>query len=210
VGELFRSFDESWSHFLAREAPLESFLDGLPDEEPATVAVWLIPVAPTLAPRVGALQRRLPRVDWLRPLPAHFLHVTVAGLGFLEEPRGVADSIADGRDALRGLRRFRLAFPRLNCFHDAVVAEVAGDVDAVRDAAARLGSRTDFYLPHLSLAYTSAAGPVEDIRDGLVGLRETHLGEQGVDEIQLCVVPASKGTILEPWTVADRVALADS
>jgi hypothetical protein len=118
--------------------------------------------------------------------------------------------IADGRDALRGLGRFRLAFPRVNCFHDAVVAEVEGEIDAVRDAAARVGGRTELFLPHLSLAYTTASGPVGELRDGLVRLRETHLGEQAVDELQLCLVPASKSTILEPWTVADVVALTES
>ena len=191
MGELFRSFDESWSHFLAREEPLESFVDGLPEGESATVAVWLIALAPELAVRVGALQRRLPQVDWLRPLPPHFLHVTLAEHGFLDERSRVAELLEHGRDALRGLRRFRLAFPRLNCFHEAVVAEVEGETEALRDAAARLrGSTAEPFLPHLSLAYTTASGPVAELRDALVRLRETHLGEQEVGAIQLCLVDA--------------------
>ncbi len=37
MGELFTSFDESWSHFLGREEPLECMFDWLPEEEEATV-----------------------------------------------------------------------------------------------------------------------------------------------------------------------------
>jgi 2'-5' RNA ligase len=208
VGELFRSFEESWSRFLARTEPLEDFLAGLPADEEAAVAVWLIPLEPALAPRVRAVQRRLGHVPWLRPLPAYFLHVTVAGLGFAEWRGRVDKVLDDGREALRGITRFRLAFPRLNCFHEAVVAEVEDVSGAMLAAAAeRLGRRGEFFLPHLSLAYTTAAGPAAELRDALVPARETHLGEQDVREIQLCVVPASQRTILEPWTVAGRVAL---
>lgn len=206
MGELFDSFEDSWAHLLAREEPLESFLAGLPDDERAAVAVWLIPLEPALAPRAHEIQDRLPRLDWLRPLPGHFLHVSVAGLGFLDESAAVPELLERGAAALRGLPPFRMAFPRLNCFHEAVVAEV--ESDRIAEAGKRLRSRDEGpFLPHLSLAYTWAPGPAEPVREALVPIRETHLGEQDAREIQLCVVPASKTTIFEPWTVAGRVAL---
>ena len=78
--------------------------------------------------------------------------------------------------------------------------------DGIAAVAARRGTTAPF-LPHVSLAYTTAPGPVEDLRPRLVELRETNLGEQEVGDVALCLVPASRTTILEPWTVAGRVAL---
>ena len=205
MGEPFRSFEDSWAHFLAREEPLEDFAGGLPADESARVAVWLIPLDPALAPRVRDVQGRLPRLDWLRPLPAHFLHVTVESLGFVDDERRVPDLVESCAEALLGLPAFRLSFPRLNCFHEAVVAEVEGE--GVKEAAARLRADDGPFLPHLSLAYTSAPGPPGELRDALVPIRNTNLGEQEVRQIQLCLVPASRVTILEPWTVAGTVSL---
>jgi 2'-5' RNA ligase len=205
VGELFRSFGESWSSFLAREEPLESFVDRLPADETATVAVWLVPVDRRVASAVASVQRRLPSLPWLRPLPAHFLHVTLASHGFAGARDRIPELARRGRAALRELEPFALALPRLNCFHDAVVAEV--ESEGVREAAARLGADPDRFLPHLSLAYTTAPGPPAALRAALLRMRETDLGRQQAREVLLCLVPASRTTILEPWTVAERVAL---
>ncbi len=205
MGELFETFDASWSYFLAREEPLEDFLAALPEDEDATAAVWLIPLAPQLAAGVAAVQSRLPRVPWLRPAPAHFLHVTLAERGFLDGRGDIPALVAEARDALRGAARFSIALPRLNCFHEAVVAEV--ESDGIAAVAARLGGTTEPFLPHVSLAYTTAPGPVEHLRPRLVELRQTDLGEQEVGDVALCLVPASRTTIFEPWTVAGRIAL---
>ena len=205
MGELFQSFEDSWAHFLAREEPLENFAGGLPADERARVAVWLIPLDPVLAPRVRDVQVRLARLDWLRPLPDHFLHVTVASLGLVDDERRIPDLVDSCGQALRGLRAFRVSFPRLNCFHEAVVAEVEGE--GVFEAASRLRGDDAPFLPHLSLAYTWAPGPPGELRDALVPMRETDLGEQDVRELHLCLVPASRVTILEPWTVAATVSL---
>jgi 2'-5' RNA ligase len=205
VGELFRSFDESWAHFLAREEPLESFAAGLPADESAHVAVWLIALDPRLVPRARELQERLPRLDWLRPLPDHFLHVTVGGVGVLDDRRRLPRLLESGVQALEGLPAFRLSFPRLNCFHEAVVAEVEGE--GVHAAAGRLREEQGPFLPHLSLAYTSAPGPPHELRNTLVKLRDTSLGAQEVRELRLCLVPAARTTILEPWSVVGAVEL---
>jgi 2'-5' RNA ligase len=205
VGELFDSFDESWSHFLGRQEPLESFVDRIPAREDATVAVWLVPLEPRLAPAVASVQRRLPSLPWLRPLPAHFLHVTVASFGFLDAAADVRGLVERGEIALRGLEPFGLGYPRLNCFHEAVVAEV--ESEGIHEAAARMRTASGPFLPHLSLAYTTAPGPPGELRDLLRRIRETDLGAQQVSELLLCLVPASRTTILAPWTVAGTVAL---
>jgi len=205
VGRLFRSFDESWAHLLARDEPLENFVGGLPEDPRAAVAVWLVPVSAEGRRGLVRVREGLERLDWLRPLPDHFLHVTVAGLGFVEPETDVRDLVEGGRERLRGLAPFRLRFPRLNCFHEAVVAEAEGN--GLQKAAQRLHGDVDLFLPHLSLAYTTAPGPPGELRKALLPIRDTPLGVDDVREIQLCLVPASRTTILGPWTVAGRVFL---
>jgi 2'-5' RNA ligase len=205
VGRLFHSFDESWAQFIARDEPLENFVGGLPQDPRVAVAVWLVPVSAEGRRGLVRVRERLGRFDWLRPLPDHFLHVTVAGLGFVEPETDVSGLVEGGRERLRGLAPFRLTFPRLNCFHEAVVAEAEGD--GLHEAARRLRGDVGLFLPHLSLAYTTAPGPPDELRKALLPIRDTPLGAQDVREIQLCVVPASRTTILEPWTVAGRVCV---
>jgi hypothetical protein len=64
----------------------------------------------------------------------------------------------------------------------------------------------DTFLPHLTLGAFNASGDPEPLRQTLVPLRETELGEQRVNEAVLCVVPASRTTILDPWKVVGSVA----
>jgi hypothetical protein len=51
------------------------------------------------------------------------------------------------------------------------------------------------------------AGAPEPLRAAVLPLRETDLGEQEVDELLFCLVPASRQTILEPWTVVGAALL---
>ena len=53
---------------------------------------------------------------------------------------------------------------------------------------------------------TEAAAP-EPLRAALVPIRERPLGEQEVAAVDLCLVPASQTTVLEPWTLAGSVVL---
>jgi hypothetical protein len=50
--------------------------------------------------------------------------------------------------------------------------------------------------------------PPDDLRQALLPARETNLGAHEVRAIKLCLVPASRTTILSPWTVAASVPLA--
>ena len=69
------------------------------------------------------------------------------------------------------------------------------------------GFAPETFLPHLSLAYVERpveAGPVRTI---VAPLRDTAFGSFLVDEVVRVRVPAAKATILEPWTVAERLSL---
>ena len=159
--------------------------------------------------RALAVSRRLPRRDWLRVLDRHFLHVAIALRGRMDDI-DVDAELARGATALAGVPAFVARFPRLNCFHTAVVAEAEP-----RDAFVELGRRLDpgvdetTELPHLTLAVFTRATAAAELRGALVATRETSLGELLVDEVQLVSVPASRRTILSPWRPLGRVRLAE-
>ena len=205
MGEPFASFDEAWSSFLDRDEPLESFYEALPDED-STLAVWLIEAAPAVKERALAAQESLARFDWIALLPAHFFHVTVHELGTELEEDEVEQAVRVAREAWRDVQPFRIEYPRLTCFHEAVVAE--GHTGGTEQLRRGLGQDSVLHLPHLSLAYFRSAGASGALRDVLAQRRETSLGEQDVDEVKLCLVPISKDRILEPWTVAGSIPLA--
>ncbi len=195
MGRPFRSFEEAWAHFLAREEGLESFLDELSEEAGTTVLVWLVPLDRSLAGRVRELQGELARFDWLTPLPDHFLHVTLA-----------PPDVAQPGEALRGLASFRIRLARVNCFHDAVVVEADGA--GLREAAGRLGTPLEFFLPHLSIAYANRRNRPDELRRVLLPLRDTEVGEQRVEEVRLVEVAASRSAILSPWRVVESARLS--
>ena len=66
--------------------------------------------------------------------------------------------------------------------------------------------RLDTFLPHLTLGVFNAPGDVASLRAALVPLRETVIGRQHVDEVTLCLIPASRTTILDAWEVVGSVA----
>lgn len=188
MGEWFTSFDDAWAYFVAREEPLESFYAALPDDPNAAIDGWLI--EPPVAVKRGALrvQSELEEVLGLRVVPHHFLHVWLRG------------THGPDLDQILELPPFELRFSRLNCFHDALVAEAESDELASVDAPPQ-------FLPHLSLAYVELPIEPAPVRDALVPLRGTPLGSFVVDEILRVRVPIAKSTFLQPWTVTERRTL---
>jgi hypothetical protein len=168
---------------------------------------WLVRPSARVLERAVALQQKLRHIEWLRPIPHHFLHVWLGATAAPAEPAEVETLLADGRAALGGAERFRVTYPRLNSFHTAVVAEA--ESDAFHAVARRLFPTRDLstFLPHLTLAVPTEAGPPEPLRAAVLPLRHTHLGEHEVDELLFCFVPASRQTILEPWTVVGAAPL---
>jgi 2'-5' RNA ligase len=193
---LFRSHTEAWEHFLRRGRPLVSLRDRLSEDPAATVTVWNVPVAEALRPRLAAVQDLLQGIPFLRRVPEHFLHVTVAGSQHARRDAGAA---------LAGLDSFPIRIRGIGAFAEAVIAEVEGD--GLREAARRLGTPLETFVPHVSIAYTWEPGPVEPVREAVLPWRDHEVGEQLVDELLLCEVPASPTTLLQPWRVVERVRL---
>jgi hypothetical protein len=181
VGDLFTSFEEAWEAFLQRDEPLESFWNDLPDDADTFVDAWLIVPPPELKRAVLRVQGALEDVRGLAIVPHHFLHVSLPHAHELEKP-------------------FAVSVARANCFPAAVVAEVESQTLDALDA-------PETFLPHLSLAY--AERPVEPgpVRAIVEPLRDTAFGSFVVDEVVRVRVPAAKATILEPWTVVERLSL---
>jgi hypothetical protein len=207
VGQLFASFDDAWSSFLEREEPLESFHAGLPDRD-ATLPIWYIEPAGPVKDAAALIQESFAHLEAIAPPPRHFLHVTVSSLDFDLSPEQIESEIDKAAAAWRNIAPFRIVYPRLNCFHEAVIAEVVGD--GPRTVLQHLYPDEDLslFLPHCSLGYAREPIPPDDLRQALLPARETNLGAHEVRAIKLCLVPASRTTILSPWTVAASVPLA--
>jgi 2'-5' RNA ligase len=209
-GRLFRSFDESWSAFLERREPLESFVEELERDPPPAgdeLAVWLIEPDEPVASASAEVQSRLPPLHWLRLLPRHYLHVFVGAIGWTHA-LDLDDVLGRGELALEGADPFAAVLRRLNCFHTAVVAEVAPRKRFI-DLRERLlpDCDTESMLPHMTLAVVTEPAQCDPLRETLVPLRETELGSFAVDRVTLCSVPVAQSRVLEPWNVLGRVGL---
>ncbi len=168
---------------------MESFYERLPEDEAATLDVWLIEPSAQVKAAAVAAQRAFAHLDWIVPTPSHFMHVTL----------GLGDA---GGDAA-GVPQFEMGYGGINCFHEAVIAEVAGE--GPRELAEALGH--DGPLAHLTLGYVREPTPPNALREALSEIRAAELGTQRVEEVLLCRVPASRTTVLQPWTVLERVPL---
>ena len=195
MGELFTSFDDAWSYFLRREEPLETFYDDFPEDEDSLLAGWVVEPAPEVKKRAAALQAALSHLEWVVPVPGHFLHVWI----------GLVDRIDTGWTRWPEIEAFSISYARVNCFHSAVIVEVEGPVRWLVE-----GTSNDVpaYLPHMTIAITRDARPAKDIREALLPLRGISLGTQIVREVKLVEFPAARSTLLRPWTLQQIVALA--
>jgi hypothetical protein len=187
VGEWFTSFDDAWSSFLTRTEPLESFFDEFPDDSSFVAEAWLVVPPAEIKREAGRLQAKLEGIPGLVIVPHHFLHISLGDNG-------------PDLDQLRDLNPFELSIAKPNCFHTAVVAEVASDeLDGV-DAPGT-------FLPHLSLAYVERPIAADPVRRTLIPQRDASLGTFVVDELVRVRVPAGRTTVLQPWTVVERASL---
>jgi hypothetical protein len=191
VGEWFTSFDDAWSSFLVRDEPLEPFFDRFPDDPSFVAEGWVIVPPPEVNRAALRVEGELEGLAGLTIVPHHFLHVWLWLRGDHDGP---------DLDQLLELPPFEVSLARLNCFHDAVVAEVESEeLDRV-DA-------PDTFLPHLSLAYAREPVDPGPVRETLLPLRDTALGTFVVDELVRVSLPAGRATILQPWTVVERFSL---
>jgi hypothetical protein len=222
MARFFSSFDEAWRSFLEREEELEDFFAQFPEAE-CFLLGWLLPLDDRLMADVKRVQELLSRFDWITCQPGHFLHTWIASVALHSRPPtsdAVKEIVERAQRAWAGVTTFEIAYPRINCFHTAVIAEVEGD--GPRDLVTRL-IETDYwkglpaegamgavpleaFLPHLTLGpFNRSHGP-GPLREALIPVRETALGEQRVSEATLCLMPASRSTILRPWEVVASIA----
>jgi len=145
--------------------------------------VWIVVPPPDVKAAAEEAQQALAHLDWLAPLPQHFLHVTL----------GPGDGPAPP-----AIDPFRIEYGGVGCFHETVIGEVHGE--GLRGLAAALRPDLDAFLPHLSLAYVREPRPPDELRQALALLRDVRLGEQLVEEVALVHVPFSRTSLLEPWT----------
>jgi 2'-5' RNA ligase len=212
VGRYFATFGEAWSFFLTREEPLEDFFDELPDHD-SYVLCWLLAFDEALVARIRTAQSSFAELEWITPQPVHFLHTSIAAVAVSPQPpspAAIASATERARRGWSGVQRFEVHYRRVNCFHDAVVVEVAGAgpktlVERLVDAGAVDTVDPELFLPHVTIGAVNARTDASALRDVLAHIRGLDVGTQQVLEAQLCVVPASRRTILTPWTVVARV-----
>ena len=191
MGEWFTSFDDAWTHFLARREPLESFFAQFEDEPAnATAEGWLIVPPPEVKREALRVQGVLEDVPGLELVPHHFLHVWIRGTSHGPDPNELAQ-----------LAPFELDYRRLTCFHNAVVVEAASEAfDRV--------SAPPTFLPHMTVAVVRGTPDPEPVRDAVVPLRDVVVGNDVVRQLVRVRFPASATTVLQPWTVCDALGLA--
>jgi len=147
------------------------------------VHVWLIIPPDDVKVAARAVQESFRELNWIAPLPPHFLHVSASA--------GAADwaSVAP----------FPITYRGVNCFHDAVIVEAHSEGGPFPPSP---------FLPHLSIGYFRRSESAERLREALLPLRDVELGKGMVDEVVLCDVPIGKTTFFQPWRVVARVRLS--
>jgi hypothetical protein len=195
VVELFTSFDDAWSEFMRRAGPLEDFFADFAEEDDAELEGWLVEPAPAIKAAAAELQEELAHFDWLVPVPAHFLHVWLV----------LSERIGDGWQQWENVERFPVTYARVNCFHTAVVVEVASELRRLV-----VGTPNDLptFLPHMTLAVVRGAPAPGPLRDALVPLRNAACGEHVVAEAIRVRFPAARATVFRPWTIEQVVLLS--
>jgi hypothetical protein len=194
VGEFFTSFDAAWSAFLERREPLEWFFGDFAEDEGSVAEGWLVEAPAHVKEGAVELQDALAHLDWLTPVPDHFLHVWLAGPG----------TMGNAYERWADVRPFAAEFRRVNCFHSAVVVEASG-------AFARLVEESSLdratFLPHLTIAVTRERHDPVALREVLQARRDVNLGEATVDEVKLVRFPASRTTLFRPWETIRTIRL---
>jgi 2'-5' RNA ligase len=130
---------------------------------------------PAVRELAAEAQRKLAGLPGLDPVPPRWLHLTTLVVGFADEVPGASLEvmIASARRALAGVAPVPVTLGRVVYHPEAVVlaVEPPGALDpvlsAVASAARAAGcdgrTATDPWLPHVTVAYSHAAGPAAPV-----------------------------------------------
>jgi hypothetical protein len=157
---------------------------------------WIVEPSREVKAAAARLQESLRRFDWIDVVPEHFLHVWV----------GVPERLGDAPQRWPELAPFEIEYPRLNCFHNAVVVEVT---QPVRRLVAGTQNDLPEFLPHMTVAVTRVEHPADELRDVLTELRGSKVGFQTVGETKLVRFSAAQSTLFQPWEVFETVRLGE-
>lgn len=223
--QLFTSFEEAWGFFLDRRDPLEDFFEQFPEEDLFLLG-WLIRFDQQLIPAVRDVQAAFSHLEWVVPQPAHFLHAWLGGGAFLRQrptAQEVASAVQQAERSWKETSGFDATYHRINCFHTAVVVEVEGEGPRllveklveddywgkvqIEGALPLPRMRMETYLPHVTIGSLKGANDPGLLREALIPLRESKLGSLRMGEASLCLMPASRTTILSPWEVVGSIPL---
>ncbi len=195
MGRLFTSFDGAWEYFLGRAEPLEWFFGDFPEDETFVAEGWLIVPPGEIKQAALSLQGAFASLEWLSPVPEHFLHVWLGGAISATGPAG----------ELRHTGAFEAVYRRVNCFHSAVVVEVEAPQLHKLVAGTQVDAST--FLPHMTIGVTRQEHDPGDLRRVLLPLRNVQLGVGEVTELTHIRFPAARTTLLQPWTILETVPL---
>jgi hypothetical protein len=198
VGRFFTSFDEAWQYFLGRAEPLECFFGDFPEDEAFVAEGWVVVPPSEIKQAALELQGAFASLEWLTPVPEHFLHAWLGG----------ATSAGGWPHELRHSGAFDAVYQRVNCFHSAVVVEV----EALQLPELIAGTQVDAstFLPHMTIGVTREEHDPRELRTALLPLRNAELGGGKVTELTRIRFPAAQTTLLQPWTVIESVPLSQN
>ncbi|HEX9379606.1 MAG TPA: hypothetical protein VF872_08445 [Gaiellaceae bacterium] len=206
IGKWFESYDEAWSYFLAREAPLEDFWSVLPEPEGSILAGWLVEPPPQVKDAVRDLLARLEKVDRVAAVPPHYLHIWIHGVAHDPTADRMSELVDEAREIWAEQGSCEIALRHANCFHDAAVVEA--HTDGVPRLLAALNPDADLRvaLPHMTVGYLRSPSAAS-MRDVLEDFRGEEFGSFHADNVQLCLIPFARSTFMRPWEVATTLPL---
>lgn len=184
----------------------------------ALSASLMVPVeARSLRERLEPMREALRPFPFVSLHPDHFLHITLALLGFVTErpeeddevsPKRLREIEADARRGLSGFPAFSVRLANLNAFPGAAFVEVHDDgmLDELRAAlSTSCGLKQPSGPPHLTLAYFQAPDGTpapEELVSAVARLRDRPVGEMLVESVEMTLLDLSSN-YPEPDVVAE-------
>ena len=155
-----------------------------------------------LIENIVEIQSRLSANSCVAPFPKDYLHISVAGLGFLAKSEEYEDNVLienlqrivnQAKEVLQTFSKFDVVFSRLNIFPDVVFVEVhdGGKIEkifrglqAIPEIRKRKFDYSSF-LPHISIMHFQKQKDFTGLISYLEKLRDTEFGRMTVDSIEL-------------------------